>query len=242
MKSFCPVTLPATSCWLRTATKVPHLLSPLSFAKGDVPWPPGENWPLDVLIHPPHSSASETRDRGPVGTLLWLEGCPSADPWFSQGCSQNLLRLSSSLPRQVWPFPQSPVTLTACCNSRFHSTGQTESSEKTKDLLEMVKKLQKGHVSSCVCGLAQRGFKTGRCGSISDPSTHNLGKLSHCTFSLLYHFFQPKAQLRNSRRISYSPTHKCMCAYTHTHTQPSISLTHRPAATIFKFSGIFLEI
>ena len=162
-------------------------------------------------------SASETKDRGPVGTLLWLEGCPLAEPWFSQGCSQNLLRPSSSLPRQARPFPQSPVTLTARCVSGFHSTGQTESSEKTEDLLEMVKKLQKGHVSPCLWDLAQRGFKTGRCGPIFNPSTHNLGKLSHCTFSLLYRFFEPKAQLRNSRRISYLPTHKCMCAYTHTH-------------------------
>lgn len=38
----------------------------------------------------------------------------------AQGCPQNPLRLFPSVPRKVWTFPQSRLTLMACCNSGFH--------------------------------------------------------------------------------------------------------------------------
>lgn len=57
----------------------------------------------------------------------------------------------------------------------FVSTGQDTSSQKIEDLMEMVKKLQKGHVSP-LCEAQPEIWGQADVGSISGPTMYKLGK------------------------------------------------------------------
>lgn len=57
----------------------------------------------------------------------------------------------------------------------FVSTGQAKSSQKIEDLMEMVKKLQKGHVSS-VTKAQPEVWVQAEVESILSPHIHKLGK------------------------------------------------------------------
>lgn len=66
----------------------------------------------------------------------------------------------------------------------FLSTGQAKSSQKIEDLMEMVKQLQKGHVSS-VTGAQPEIWGQAEVESVPRPKMHHLGKLTHL-FSLTF--------------------------------------------------------
>lgn len=140
----------------------------------------GVLWPLrkNLTLRGPDSPSTlhkpkNLRDKAREGACSGWKPGPQPILGSSPAYLQDPLDFLPPFPFRPGPFPShlsvslDPVILV------FVSTGQTKSLKKTENLLAMVKKLQKGHVSPCISGLP--GVLSPACASNPAPQFPTLG-------------------------------------------------------------------
>lgn len=111
----------------------------------------GEFWSIfspleEKLIHWVYILLLRYREQGSPGAPALMETWPSAQPWLQP---RSLYRILTAPLLGFMSSLALPLLLLGPVILLFLSTGQATSLSKTEDLLETVKKLQKGQVS-CV--------------------------------------------------------------------------------------------